>query len=487
MTKYNLDKKDAPDKLSDVSVSELMTSNLITVSTQTPIRKAAQIMHARRISCLPVVEGRSLVGLVTEADFVARVVADDRSGKAPVGQVMTPHPYSVTPQQSVLDVLTLMTRHRIAHMPVCEKKDNELLGIVTQTDLIRHQIATSVFMVGDIARAPTSKAIRDVVAQLPRLLVSLLANGNSAYATGRVISSITGATTRRLLELAEEKIGDTPIPYVWLACGSQGRQEQTGCTDQDNCLILDETYDETIHSTYFEQLAQFVCDGLNDCGYVYCPGNMMASNPQWRQPVSIWQRYFNQWITKPGKEAQMLASVMFDLRPIAGEISLYAPLRDLSLTMAKSNSIFVAHMSTNCLAHPPSLGWFGKIKTHKDGSARGKVDLKHDAIVPIVDLARLHALSAGIPSVNTAERLQSASDSGVISPSGRMNLLDAYETISLLRLTHQASQIKKSITPDNLIDPTMLNSIQRDQLRRSLKTIKDIQSALSNRVAAVGR
>ena len=487
MTDARNDQVVEPDRLAGIYASELMTRKLTTVTPQTPIRAAAHLMYQQRISCLPVVEGESLVGLVTEADFVGRIVAAGRSGTEPVGQVMTTQPFSVTPQHSVLDVLTLMTRYRISHMPVCTGNDNRLLGIVTQTDVIRHQIATSVFMVGDIARAPTSAAISKVVADLPQLLVNLLANGNSAYGTGRMISSITGAVTRRLLELAEDKQGDAPIPYVWLACGSQGRQEQTGSTDQDNCLILDNTYEENIHSDYFERLASFVCDGLNECGYVYCPGNMMASNSQWRQPLSVWQDYFTQWISHPGKEAQLLASVMFDLRPIAGKPSLYEPLRDLSLAMAKSNSIFVAHMSTNCLAHQPALGWFGRIKPHKDGAAKGKIDLKHDAIVPIVELARLHALSAGLTPVNTIERLQTDGDSSVISPTGRVNLADAYESISLLRLTEQATKIKQSIPPDNLIDPTMLNSNQRERLRRALHTIKDIQAALSNRVAAVGR
>lgn len=475
------------DKLSGVRVSALMTNELITVNSETSIRNAAQLMRSHRISCLPVVQGNTLAGLVTESDFVSRVVADDFSSTERVSKVMSTQPFSVNPQQSVLDVLTLMTRHRVSHMPVCASGSNELLGIVTQTDVIRHQIATSVFMVGDIARAPASAAIANVVSELPQLLLSLLSNGNSAYATGRIISSITGAVTRRLLELAEEILGEAPIAYVWLACGSQGRQEQTGSTDQDNCLILDNAYNDRLHSDYFEQLASFVCDGLNECGYVYCPGNMMASNKRWRQPLSSWQGYFKQWISHPGKESQLLASVMFDLRPIAGDISLYEPLHNLSLSMAQSNSIFIAHMTTNCLAHSPPLGWFGKIRTRKSGAARGRIDLKHDAIAPIVELARLHALSSGVVAVNTLERLQTESDSSVISPSGREHLCEAYENVSLLRLNQQASQIRQSVPPDNLIDPTKLNSIQRDRLRRSLQVIKDIQAAMVNRVATVGR
>lgn len=487
MTKENNVQTMEPDRLSGIRVSELMTSNLVTVSRDTPIREAALLMHLHRISCLPVLEDNTLAGLVTEADFVGRVVAENLDVEQPVCNVMTVQPYRVNPQQSVLDVLTLMTRHRVSHMPVCEQSDNDLLGIVTQTDVIRHQIATSVFMVGDIARAPSSAAIADVLTELPRLLVSLLTNGNSAYGTGRIISSITGAVTRRLLELAHEKFGEAPIAYLWLACGSQGRQEQTGSTDQDNCLILEDTYDETLHSDYFRQLANFICDGLNECGYVYCPGNMMASNSRWRQPVSVWQSYFTQWISRPGKESQLLASVMFDLRPIAGDASLYEPLINLSRSEARSNSIFIAHMSTNCLAHPPPLGWFGKIRTRKDGPARGRIDLKYDAIAPIVELARLHALSSGAVPVNTLERLQTEGDTSVISPSGRENLAEAYETTSMLRLNQQASQIEQSVPPDNLIDPTMLNSAQRNRLRHSLQTIKDIQAALVNRVATVGR
>lgn len=489
MTNSNEDQKaeHGPDRLSGVSVSEVMAKTLVTITDHESIRDAAQLMHQHRISCLPVVKDQLLVGLVTEADFVSRVVAKDRAGDISVSKVMTPEPFNLKPEHSMLDVLTLMTRHRISHLPVCDPNDKRLLGIVTQTDVIRHQIATSIYMVGDITRMSSSTAIRDVLADLPRLLISLLANGNNAYETGRIISTITGAVTRRLLELAEERLGQPPVPYAWLACGSQGRQEQTGSTDQDNCLILDDAYEEALHSEYFEQLAHFVCDGLNECGYVYCPGNMMASNSRWRQPLSVWQGYFSQWISRPGNEAQMLASVMFDLRPIAGERSLYEPLRDDSLALAKSNSIFIAHMSTNCLAHPTPLGWFGRIKTRKDSAGRGIIDLKHDAVVPIVDLARLHALSCGIPSVNTVERLQTASNSSVISPSGQAKLLDAYECVSLLRLTHQASQIKRSIPPDNLIDPNTLDSNQRDRLRRALQAIKDIQAAMSNRVATVGR
>lgn len=473
------------ERLSSVKVSELMSSSPHTIDQTDSIKLGAQRMLEHRISCLPVVSDDSLVGLVTEADFVGRVVASGVSVDLAVSTVMTSQPLYVSPEQSVLDVLTLMTRHRVAHMPVCS--EGSLVGIVTQTDLIRHQVASSVFMVGDISRMKSSAEIAAIVQQLPRLLVSLIDNGSSAFETGRIMSSITGAVTRRLLELAEQQFGPAPVPYVWLACGSQGRQEQTGATDQDNCLMLDEQYDPDIHGEYFAQLADFVCDGLDESGYVYCPGDMMASNPKWRQPVSVWRDYFDEWIERPGPMAQMLASVMFDLRPIHGTASLYEPLRDEVLARARKNSLFVAHMSSNSLTHRPQLGMFSRFRTESSGENRGKIDLKHGGVVPIVDLARVYALSTGIPQVNTMERLGAGVDSPVLSQSGALSLRDAHEVILMIRLRHQVKQIKQGQKPDNFVDPALLPAADRERLRRALKSVKEIQAAMSNRVAVLGR
>ncbi|MGQ7844647.1 putative nucleotidyltransferase substrate binding domain-containing protein [Granulosicoccus sp. 3-233] len=473
------------ERLSSVKVSELMSVDPHTIEQTDSIRLGAQRMLEHRISCLPVVRDDVLVGLVTEADFVGRVVATAVSVDQAVSSVMTSQPLHVSPEHSVLDVLTLMTRHRIAHMPVCI--EGQLVGIVTQTDLVRHQVASSVFMVGDISRMKSSAAIAEIVQQLPRLLCSLVGNGSSAFETGRIMSSITGAVTRRLLELAKQRFGPAPVAYVWLACGSQGRQEQTGATDQDNCLMLDDSYDPDIHGDYFTRLAEFVCDGLNESGYVYCPGDMMASNPKWRQPLSVWRGYFDEWIERPGPMAQMLASVMFDLRPIHGAACLYEPLRDAVLAKARKNSLFVAHMSSNSLTHRPPLGWFGRFRKESSGEHRGKIDLKHGGVVPIVDLARVYALSAGIPVVNTTERLGAGVDSPVLSQSGALTLKDAHEVILMIRLRHQVRQIKQGQKPDNFVDPALLPASERDRLRRALQSVKEIQAAMNNRVAVLGR
>lgn len=473
------------NRLSAISAQEIMTANPLTASPNEAIQTVATRMVENRISCLPVVEGRTLVGLVTEADFVGRVVASGVSVQQPVSTVMSDTPWSVAPQQSVLDVLTLLTRHRIAHMPVCD--DTQLLGIVTQTDIIKHQIASSVFMIGDILRMNSSQDIAGVATGLPRLLSTLVNDNSSSFETGRVMSSITGAITRRLIELAQTQLGPSPVPFAWLACGSQGRQEQTGATDQDNCLVLSDDYSEDMHGEYFSQLAQFVCDGLNESGYVYCPGDMMATNTQWRQPISVWQDYYQNWIERPGPEAQMLASVMFDLRLIYGDSQLSDILKTSALERARSNSIFIAHMTSNCLTHRPPFGWLNRLKPASKGVHAGKLDLKMGGVVPIVDIARLYALSAGEVAVNTIERLSCGAESGVLSRSGAQSLCDAFETISTIRLKHQVRQIGHNRPPDNYIDLTTLKSHERDRLKRAMLAVKEIQTTMSSRIAMMGR
>ena len=189
--------------------------------------------------------------------------------------------------------------------------------MITQTDLTRFQAVSSALIIRDIAGAERIEDLQQATARIPQLLVQLVGAHNPHEVVTRLITDIADAVTRRLIAMAEAGLGPPPVPYLWLACGSQGRQEQTGVSDQDNCLIIDNAF-KPAQGPWFENLARFVSDGLHACGYVYCPGDMMATNPRWRQPVQVWRQYFLDWIMKPDPTAQMLASVMFDLRADCG-------------------------------------------------------------------------------------------------------------------------------------------------------------------------
>lgn len=467
------------------SVGHLMTRQPLTVAGTDTIQHAAQLMRDRHISCLPVVDAQRLVGLLTEADMTGRVVATGRSVTEPVAAVMTPAPTSVQSSSSVFDLISLLTERQVAHAPVVDA--DRLVGVVTQTDLVKRQTASSLFMVHDVRTLTSTADIARVVGQVPNLLRNLVDGGGRAVETGRMISAITDAVTRRLIELAEEKLGPAPGDYVWLACGSQGRQEQTGATDQDNVLVISDTVDMARHGDWYKAFAEFVCRGLDEAGYVFCPGGMMAMNERWRKPLRFWRQDFRQWIDNPGPEAQMLASVMFDLRAIHGNVDLYRSLQEEALRATGRSSIFIAHLASNALTHRVPLGMFGRLATERRGPHQHRIDLKHRGVVPIIDLARIHALASGITAVNTVERLRTHNDESVISAAGLRNLLDAYEFISILRLRHQAEQVKDDRPLDNFLDPSSRSALERDRLRRSFLAIRDIQSAMGNRFAATGR
>jgi CBS domain-containing protein len=449
------------------------------------VRDAAQTMRDNHVSCLCVTgPDDRLIGIVTIRDLSGKVLAEALPVDTPVEAVMTRTPLTLAPTAIGADVLHLMMEKRIGHVPVVESE--RLVGIVTQTDLTRFQAVSSAALVGEISGAGSAGEIAAVTARIPDLLVQLVGAGSRHEIVTRLITDIADTATRRLLALAEEKLGPPPVPYLWLACGSQGRQEQTGVSDQDNCLFLADGVSDTDRDGYFADLARFVSDGLNTCGYVYCPGDMMATNPRWCQPVGVWKSYFEGWIRKPDPEAQMLSSVMFDLRPIGGHVPLFEGLQKATLQAASENSIFVAHMISNSLKHTPPLNLLRGLATIRSGEHKHSLDMKLNGVVPVVDLARIHALRGRITAVNTRARLVEARESGQLSRSGAGDLLDAYDLIAQTRLQHQADLVKQGQAPDNFLQPSTLSDFERSHLRDAFVVVKSMQSAVGHGFGMLG-
>jgi len=464
--------------LMTMTTRDLMTSGPVTMPIDTTALSAAKRMRDYNISCLPIMDGDRLVGIVTDGDLRDRVLADGRESSVPIAEIMTANPVTVETDALAFDALVLMMQRNISHLPITE--DSALAGILTHTNLVRAQSRSAVYMIGEIHRGSDIEGMAAIVRQIPDLLVSLIESGANAYKIGRIITSICDAVTHRLIAMADQKLGPAPVPYVWLACGSQGRQEQTGVSDQDNCLFFDDGYDEASHGAYFTQFAKFVCDGLDKCGYVYCPGEMMAMTPKWRQPVRVWKTYYRSWIERPEPMAQMLASVMFDLRPIWGKAELFESVQAETLGVARKNSIFIAHMLSNSLTHTPPLGMFGNLAVIRTAENRNTIDMKHSGVVPIVDIARMYALMGGIPEVNTHERLEAGRDASVLSEKGARDLLAAFEFIAITRLRHQARQIRAGKKPDNFMLPEEISHLERSQLKDAFGVVKTIQSSLSS-------
>ncbi|MCT8329980.1 DUF294 nucleotidyltransferase-like domain-containing protein [Albidovulum sediminis] len=470
--------------LSARKVSDLMARKPVACRPDTPVAEAARQMREAHVSSLGVTdaEGR-LLGIVTTRDLSHRVLAEGRDGAVPVAEVMTADPVTLTPDALGTDILHLMLERRIGHLPIVQ--GGRFAGMITQTDLTRFQALSSAVLIRDLADAASVADMAAVTARIPSLLVQLVGGNNAHEVVTRLVTDIADAVTRRLLAMAEAELGAPPVPYLWLACGSQGRQEQTGVSDQDNCLMIDDavTADDM---AYFRALAESVSNGLNACGYVFCPGDMMATNPRWCQPVRVWRDYFRGWIATPNPEAQMLASVMFDLRPIGGAASLFGELQAETLEAASRNSIFVAHMVSNSLKHTPPLGLLRGFATIRSGEHRNQIDLKHNGVVPVADLARVYALQGRLAAVNTRARLLAAAEAGVISASGARDLTEAYDLIAETRLSNQARNIRAGRKPDNFLAPSDLSDFERSHLRDAFVVVRTMQSAIGQGKGMLG-
>ncbi len=469
--------------LSTLKVSDLMARAPVTLPPDASVTEAAQIMRDRHISSIAVTRGEALKGLITTRDLAERVLAAELPGSTLLEQVMTPDPLTLTPDALGSDILHTMLERGIGHVPVVQ--DGKLKGIITQTDLTRFQAVSSALLVRDVAACETPEEMAEVTARIPRLLQQLVAAHNAHEVVTRLITDIADTVTRRLLKLAEAQLGPAPVPDLWLACGSQGRQEQTGVSDQDNCLILDDAVTPDDRA-YFKALARFVSDGLNTAGYVYCPGDMMATAERWCQPKAVWRRYFRGWIDTPSPEAQMLASVMCDLRPIGGTTALFRELQEETLALASKNSIFVAHMIANSLKHHPPLGLLRGFATIRSGEYKNHIDMKHNGVVPVADIARVYALRGELTEVNTRARIEAAEDAGVVSVSGARDLIEAYDLIASLRLENQAALVKAGRKPDNYLAPSDLSDFERSHLRDAFVVVRTMQSALSQRSGVLG-
>jgi CBS domain-containing protein len=356
--------------------------------------------------------------------------------------------------------------------------------MLTATDLTEQHGTSAVYMVGDIHKQDTLEGLVAAAAKVKSLQAHLAHAGASAYSTGHIVTAITDALTARLLQLSELALGPAPVDWCWVAAGSQGRMEQTAKSDQDNCLVLADDYDEARHGEYFAALSRRVCDGLAACGYIHCPGGMMAMNDTWRMTRARWAETFRRRVETPEPQALMLTCVFFDVRAVAGRGELLASIRREVLERTRGNRIFLAHLVGNALSRQPPLGLFGGLSPIRSGEHKGTLDLKMNGIVPVIDVARIFALAAGHDAVGTQERLQHAADSGEVNARDAHDLRDALEFLAAMRIRHQAQRIDAGLAADNFLQPEELSNFEREQMKDAFAVVKSVQDVLAQRYQA---
>ena len=270
------------------------------------------------------------------------------------------------------------------------------------------------------------------------------------------------------------------MAYAWVVFGSQAREEQTARTDQDNGLILEREANED-EARYFSKLSELVCDGLDQLGYVYCPGEIMALNVKWRVSLPRWKRYFDSWIDEPDPKSVMHCSIFFDIRYVFGDSALVEGLQQHASSRARDNRIFRRFMATNALSHRPPLGFFRRFVQEDDGSQSEGLNLKQRGIVPIIDLVRIRALESGIIEANTFQRIDLAVEAGVMNENDASSLRDALIMINRIRISYQSTQMTAGEKPTNFVPTEQLSPLMRRNLKAAFMLVIEAQNALALR------
>jgi CBS domain-containing protein len=459
-------------------VRDLLKREPVSVNSDESIREAARRMSAENVSSILVVKDGVLCGIVTDKDLRERVLVEGLDSSLAIDKVMTQSPRHIDVDTDVDEALLIMMRENYHHLPVVDK--SRPLGLVTAGDILRAQSEHPLRLVRDIHKKKSLDELLVLSRRLPSLFERMVILGRGVGQIGRMVTHITDAFTVRLIQLAQQKLGPPPMAFAWVVFGSQAREEQTAKTDQDNGLILDREAlpDE---AEYFAKLAGMVCDGLDQLGYVYCPGEVMAINVKWRVALPVWIKYFDKWIDEPDPKSVMHSSIFFDIRCVHGKHALVDALQEHASANALNNPIFRRFMAANALKHRPPLGFFRRFVQEDDGSHIEGLNLKHRGIVPITDLVRLRALEGGIHEANTFRRIELAVKAGVMNEKDAGSLRDALILINRIRITHQAAQMTAGEKPTNFVPPEQLSSLMRRNLKAAFMLVVEAQNGLELR------
>ncbi|GGG50560.1 DUF294 nucleotidyltransferase-like domain-containing protein [Bizionia arctica] len=395
---------DMPDFNEELSAS--YSKNPIHCSPETSIQEAAKTMTLKRVGSIIITQNKKPIGIITDKDLRVKIATGTVSIDKPVTEIMSAPVITYPKNISVAEAQIAMLQHKITHLCITEDGSNqsELKGVLSEHDIIVVRENNASVLVKEIKRANTTKELQLIIQKTQQLLNRYIAQELPIRYITSINSAIINSLTNKIIEFAISKmVTAPPVPFAWLAIGSQGRQEQLLLTDQDNCLVFEDVSPELHQQTqdYFLLLAKEITIQLNQVGFEFCPANMMGSNPKWCLSVSQWQAQFKRWITKPDQDNLMLCTIFFDFERVYGDSDMVDQLSDSIFKSIDSYEIFLNYLGLNALQNPPPLSFFRNFLVEDSGEHKDQFDIKARAIMPLVDAARLLILSKEIKAHNS--------------------------------------------------------------------------------------
>jgi CBS domain-containing protein len=439
-------------------------------------------MARERVGSIVVVDGEGRpAGIFTLKDLMNRVALAGVALEAPIAGVMTPDPVALPGSAFAFEAAMAMAHHGIHHL--CVVEDGRLVGVLSERDLFSMQRVGLVTLSKSVGRADSVEALARIAGDIHQLVAQMMLQGAKVGQITQIITLLNDQIVERALGLvAAESPEIEGIEFAWLAFGSEGRQEQTLNTDQDNGILFAVPAGETAEAVRARLLpfADRVNRALDRIGFRLCPAEIMARNPESCLSGEEWQARFARWIDGGTPEHLLKASIFFDFRPIWGPDARAKALRAWLLEHTAANTRFQRQMAANALRNAPPLGGlFRDFRLSGAGEQAHTIDLKVNGVALFIDAARIWSLARQVGATNTVERLDGVAARGGIQPGERATWVEAYDYIRMLRMRVNQEQAAAGRPLTNRVAPDTLNDLDRRILKEAFREARGLQARLA--------
>ncbi|MEE1673073.1 putative nucleotidyltransferase substrate binding domain-containing protein [Agarivorans aestuarii] len=456
-------------------VSEVASGIVAVVNADMSIQAVAKEMREQCRSSTAVIKKNGVIsGLITDRDMTKRVIAEGYDITRPISEVMTSPAITTKPNDLILTAASLMMEHNIRSLPVVE--NNQVLGLLTTSHLVQKHRVQAIFLIEKIKYTESIEGLAKLTPERQAIFEALVEGKVRVEVIGRVMAMIMDAYNRRLIQMAEQKLGKPPCTYTWVVAGSHARNEVHMLSDQDSAIILPENISKA-DRMYFTHLAMYVCNAMDSCGYPLCSGKFMAATPKWCQPINVWKEYYRKWVSNPEYSMLLNATVFMEVRCIHGDGSLSEQLQQYLYSLLNDNKTFLNSLVTDSVSVNPPLGIFNNLVLEKGGEHSEMLDIKKYALLLIVDLGRIYGLAVNSDDTGTEQRFNQAAKQSILSEDALKDVLGAYRFITQLRFRHQLKALKEGLQPDNYIAPKSFGNFEREHLKDAFRIIGNLQDA----------
>ena len=445
------------------------------VDTTTDILTVVKLFQSRRTSNVLVRDTQTeppRLGIFT-ATALQRAILDGRPlDQLAVGELTNFSLIEVRPSDLMGDAMAVMLRRRVHRVVVAE--NDQVVGILEALDLFSFLSNQSHLITVQIEEAKDLAGLSQAATQITRMIALLFRSGSRVNLIAKLVQQLNA----RLFERAWQLIA--PPELVNNSClfvmGSEGRGEQLLKTDQDNGLILRDGY---VHPADLDGICQSFSNALSTFGYPECPGHIMINNLQWRKSATEFTQMTREWLLLPDTDGLMNLAIFMDAHAVSGDTSLLTIVQRSLMLLATDNDAMLNRFATAIDAFGSSTGWWNRLLGF--GEADQRLNLKKEAIFPLVHGVRSLALANRITEISTIGRIQALVHEGKLDSQMGIDLTDSLHFFMGLKLKAGLAELDKEKPVTGAVDVARLSSLDRDLLKDTLRVVNRIKVFLRHR------